>query len=930
MKMSTIGRLEQGQEPSLPTNVIIQVSQSAFDANATESLGPDGATPPPLNTSSPSQRAAPASNSNSSLPPPNSAGHLVAQRNIGTSLIGHREQGEDSPVMNETLSVIDEHITDMNTPRSSLMVRERRGTNDSSSEYSSHIDHRLSYIAGHETDEEERELHSESEVITWSPEQVADCLKDIGVERRHCEVFKEQEITGEVLLGMDQAAIFMKEFELGLVGRRLRTWHKIKAFQEDVRNHSSVADTNLNLFSADGSDDYQANHKRKSSHPPTLPQIPSLTEGPDSWQIHTQQDVQGSQQGLTPQILQRHRNETNSTPASFIFTSGPDSPHRPSAASVRELNHSRRHSAADFASSARPETPMERSGTASSSKATASPHRKVPSLDRNWTMGSFSSPMNGRPFSAMPSGMQIGNERGTFDPNVQDFGASDNTHREIDHGYASGGETEGKKTRNVLKKRDVFTVNHSRQSSLLEEQRRVNSTTTKRQSRFGSVDSIRDTVASITAPASKLYHGNSMKGLFRNSSINGASSTSTVADPSTDLGSPIVTKLEYDERPRMSIHTSLPKLNGDASSTGSPHSSLSTPKSPMKSRIGLRAISDAVTGGEKAIAASPVSRASPTKETIVRSPARTGSTTPSGASQSLELESTDASSKGTNGTPAGTTPARAATRRKPKKETSAYVRGLVQKSPQEQMIGCDYNGWMKKKSSNLMKTWKPRLFVLRGRRLSYYYSENDTEEKGLIDISSHRVLPADSDFLTGFHATVTGAKASPVSPSNAQSPTIASMEAAAQSDGAAHKAVGDSVFIFKLVPPRAGLSRAVNFTKPTIHYFAVDNITQGRLWMAALMKATIDRDESKPITTTFQQKTISLVKARALRHRPPALMGLEERAEMEEGPKSDETGLNILGLGSDDDASSPDLKRAGSLDDGLRSDAPAPAHGVKT
>jgi hypothetical protein len=32
-------------------------------------------------------------------------------------------------------------------------------------------------------------------------------------------------------------------------------------------------------------------------------------------------------------------------------------------------------------------------------------------------------------------------------------------------------------------------------------------------------------------------------------------------------------------------------------------------------------------------------------------------------------------------------------------------------------------------------TWKPRLFVLRGRRLSYYYSEDDTEERGLIDIT---------------------------------------------------------------------------------------------------------------------------------------------------------------------------------------------------
>jgi hypothetical protein len=104
----------------------------------------------------------------------------------------------------------------------------------------------------------------------------------------------------------------------------------------------------------------------------------------------------------------------------------------------------------------------------------------------------------------------------------------------------------------------------------------------------------------------------------------------------------------------------------------------------------------------------------------------------------------------------------------------------------------------------------------------------------------------------------------------------------------------DTVFIFKLVPPRAGLSRAVNFTKPTVHYFAVPNLKQGRLWMAALMKATIDRDDTQPITTTYQQKTISLAKARQMRHRPPALMNLDEDDdEKKSDGKKDSNGLGI-------------------------------------
>jgi hypothetical protein len=204
---------------------------------------------------------------------------------------------------------------------------------------------------------------------------------------------------------------------------------------------------------------------------------------------------------------------------------------------------------------------------------------------------------------------------------------------------------------------------------------------------------------------------------------------------------------------------------------------------------------------------------------------------------------------------------------------------------------------MKKKSSNLMTTWKPRLFVLKGRRLAYYYSEDDDQEKGLIDISFHRVLPADNEKLTGLHATLTGAGSTPTMPAGSHVPTLAATEAAGDTTKDS-----EGMFIFKLVPPRAGLSRAVNFTKPTVHYFAVPNIKQGRLWMAALMKATIDRDDTQAITTTYQQKTISLAKARAMRHRPPALMNLDEMNEDVEpmnekkngdGQEDDQSGLGI-------------------------------------
>ncbi|CAD6583881.1 MAG: polar growth protein [Alectoria sarmentosa] len=869
-----------------------------------EPINSDGATPPPLNTTPPSQRTV--SVPNASTGSQAMVAITPAQRSL--SMV-HQGPDEDSPVMNETLSVIDEHITDMKNPRSRGLTVERRLTNESGSEYSTHIDQRLSYINGHETDEEERNLHTEREVLTWSPSQVAEYLEDIGVEPRHCEVFKEQEISGEILLAMDQSSIFMKEFDLGPVGPRLRTWYKIKALQEEVRGAEVTTQQTITVISSNASsDDLRLQRGGSAAGSTFSTNLFSLPSPGSPYQRHgspyIRHDGPSPQPSPSPQLLQTQRRDASSTPVSFTFKSGLDSPSRPSAASVREFNHSRRHSAVDFASTVSSATPtiLDESSSHNQTNIT-SLHKKAPSLDRNWAIGGSHPITNGRPRSATSGSLFPRAERNTFDPHATDSGQSHNVSRDLDRGYVSGSEMDGKKARNVLRKRDTISANHSRQSSYHADTKRLSFAGARRHSRFGSVDSIKDTVAALTSPATKLYQNNSFMGHFRNSSANEAIA---MRPSTTDISSPTVTKLEYDSKkpitkPNMKIVTSSTDASNGAASNGSPKSVVAPAKSISKPRMGLRAISDAVTGNERALVSTPASVPSPIKETSVQSPTRTGSTSPSAASQSIERESTDASSKDASVAPTRLTPT-SGTRRKPKKETSAYIRGLEHKPPKEQMEGCDYSGWMKKRSSNIMTTWKPRLFVLRGRRLSYYYAETDTQEKGLIDISSHRVLPADRDIIAGIHATVTGAKSSPVSPATAQMPTLASEDAATiQSRPPAQKADSDSMFIFKLVPPRTGLSRAVNFTKPTVHYFAVENVAQGRLWMAALMKATIDRDETKPITTTYQQKTISLVKARAMKQRPPALMNLlQERVEgVEDEERIEGAGLNIQGLEQD-------------------------------
>ncbi|CAG8962421.1 hypothetical protein HYFRA_00014050 [Hymenoscyphus fraxineus] len=794
----------------------------------------------------------------------------IHPKSITTAVQSHGH-GQDSPVMNETLSVIDEHITDMNSPQGSAVLADRRAGNDSGSEYSSHLDHRLSYINGEETDEEEELAHTEQEVSTWTPDQVAEYLFTVGVESKHCEVFRDQEITGEVLLGMDQTSVFLKEFELGSVGRRLKTWQKIKSLQDEVTTGTLSRRNTVTYGSEAGSEsERQRTHSINSS----IPRIPSLMEGSSSPRKGT---------NLSQSRIPRHDTFQNESPVSprtkQDFPRMPGDK-RPSAASVRDMQQSRQNSTTDFTTS------MLASVTGGLPK-TETAHKKQPSFDKNWTMGAAAPPsMSSRPLSS--SGIKASIEE-TTPSTALDI---------LDRGYFSGGEADGRQ-RNVLRKRGSTAGGHSRNSSYTDEQRVRTATAHSRHSRFGSVDSVRD-----TAPpsAAQKYYGLSMNGRRRTPSESSVTAPPRPPPPPKDMPSPTVTKLEAK--------------SPDAPQSRGPADWLLPSKSGTGRSFGLRAISDAVTGHEKSRVTSPSDVVPSSKDSPLVSPARTGSSTPSGG-PSFDLESPDPKNASTP-----------KARKKSKKETSAYTRGLEKKTPQEQMIGADYSGWMKKKSTNLMTTWKPRLFVLKGRRLSYYYSEDDQEEKGLIDISFHRVLPADNDRLTGLHATLTGATNSPTSPVGSHTATIASTEAAAEPESTLSKGTGDTMFIFKLVPPRAGLSRAVTFTKPTVHYFAVPNIKQGRLWMAALMKATIDRDDSKPITTTYQQKTISLAKARAMRHRPPALMNLDEHVDEEamKTPDSDKNGLNIQGIIFDHEMNEGDSGVSGVS----RSDAAAPGSAKET
>lgn len=107
---------------------------------------PDTTITPPAELSPPSSPKQQQRSSSSPLPSRNPNNMALDVQQTFKNSLGTHMDGQDSPVMNETLSVIDEHITDLSTPRHSLAPPDSKVANDSGSEYSSNLGHRMSYI----------------------------------------------------------------------------------------------------------------------------------------------------------------------------------------------------------------------------------------------------------------------------------------------------------------------------------------------------------------------------------------------------------------------------------------------------------------------------------------------------------------------------------------------------------------------------------------------------------------------------------------------------------------------------------------------------------------------------------------------------------------------------------------------------------------
>jgi hypothetical protein len=106
-----------------------------------------------------------------------------------------------------------------------------------------------------------------------------------------------------------------------------------------------------------------------------------------------------------------------------------------------------------------------------------------------------------------------------------------------------------------------------------------------------------------------------------------------------------------------------------------------------------------------------------------------------------------------------------------------------------------------------------------------FSNKQDAKEKGVIDITAHRCVTAVS----------------------APNPSTSPVETSSSAPTRKISLTGSSKYIFKVMPPAPGTSRAVTFTPQRVHIFSAENETDFRGWVEALLKANIGLDANGTI-----------------------------------------------------------------------------------
>lgn len=191
-------------------------------------------------------------------------------------------------------------------------------------------------------------------------------------------------------------------------------------------------------------------------------------------------------------------------------------------------------------------------------------------------------------------------------------------------------------------------------------------------------------------------------------------------------------------------------------------------------------------------------------------------TSPKGAdtSPASDARSPDPASTTSNMALVNAGPASYTTTSEPPAQADKPIKALTQA---ERIGEPDYSGWLRKKTDKY-NGWKDRYLILKDSYLYVLKSPNEEKVKGYISLGGYRFV----------------------------------------SDGTVGSGIGDkSKYGFK----------AIHDTLPT-HYFSSSDSVTIRNWMKALMKATIGRDYSAPVTSSSNIKTIPLSVAQAMNPPP--------------------------------------------------------------
>ncbi|PWW75586.1 hypothetical protein C7212DRAFT_358509 [Tuber magnatum] len=816
-------------------------------------------------------------------------------------------QGVHSPVVEDTLSDIDDAITEISGSKESRTSQVMKDHNrrhssvsntrpsftpveqvvqDSSSEYSKHDNESDSEIE--DDDPEDANLpnsselfYTEEQIKAWTPVEVAKYLESRNIPLASCQKFEEQEVSGSILLQLEMS--HLKELELGSFGKRFEVWKEIENLVKRSKRSPpktkprSGSDARLSAVGIS-----QTSPRQRSSTVgggPVLPMIPSHHNRPVSKQHHINTHEANMLDPRNYSYAPLHTPMTATTIASGtgantppgIFEaprSPPVSPRRSDTASQRRRTVSGRRLSAHELSPTALNVALSASAAILTAGIDGKGHQRISSFDRDWSSSALTQTLSstgdeiGEFWHKTSTSVGTGDTGFTGDSGFS--GSQPQTPGVMERSYFSSGESTPRE-RKVLQKRSGA---HARQS------------------RIGSAE-IPGRLAPICT-AAQAYHirGNSKE------KQNKRKSTSFSGPPE---GFP------YDS----------PGLSPSSSGKVPPRKTIDDP---------------IITNTNIPTAVVPTRSAS---ETLKKADSGLGSGDGSTPSLTATLESDTVSgpperppkADRTQSTPGrrirGVSSGTALRQKSKKHHTSAWEKGLREITPQEAAETADFSGWMKKRGSSGLGVWKPRFFVLQGRRLAYFYADTDTKERGLIDITSHRVLSATDDRFVSLHAQFA---ASPTSPNP---PPLEKRERGADKDKGKEKEEKErGWFTFKLVPPAPGASKGVTFTPPRLHYFATDTREEGKKWMGAIMKATIDRDESKPIVSSYNAKTISLAKARQLKSRPPELAmgddgnGMDFGLDRNNRPESSTSGLAITGIEFGDGGEEADVEdgRDGSME----------------